>query len=147
MTTALIPEDSDKTPMSQSKQSTTEQSNEFKQYRRKSISEMRRVIIGEDLSGISISEPDKKLMQDFPNIFAEGYIARNPKNHKDLWYVAKDYFEDNLETLTEHHLSSPVELSGEQIDQLESLLDHGYRPNYVNHIIKKLTEIINEPKK
>lgn len=59
---------------------------EFKQYRRKSISEMRQVVLGEDLTGVSISEPDKKLMQDFPNLFAQGYIARNPKNHEDQWY-------------------------------------------------------------
>jgi len=72
---------------------------EFKQYRRKSISEMRPVVMGEDLTGVSISEPDKKLMQEHPNIFAQGYIARNPKNHEDLWYVAKDYFDDNLEPL------------------------------------------------
>jgi len=24
-------------------------------------------------------------------------IARNPKNHADQWYVARQYFEDNLE--------------------------------------------------
>jgi len=29
--------------------------------------------------------------------FEQGYIARNPKNHNDLWYVAKKYFDDNLE--------------------------------------------------
>jgi hypothetical protein len=70
---------------------------EFKKYRRKSVSEMRQVIFGEDLTGVSISEPDKKLMQENPNVFAQGYIARNPKNHEDLWYVAKEYFDDNLE--------------------------------------------------
>ena len=25
-------------------------------------------------------------------------IARNPRNHKDQWLVAKDYFEENFET-------------------------------------------------
>lgn len=70
---------------------------EFKKYKRKGLSEMRQVILGEDLTGVSISEPDKKLMQEFPNIFAQGYIARNPDNHEDLWYVAKDYFDKNLE--------------------------------------------------
>jgi len=72
---------------------------EFKQYRRKSISEMRQVVSGEDLTGVSISDPDKKLMQDNPSAFAQGYIARNPKNHEDQWYVAKAYFDDNLEPL------------------------------------------------
>jgi len=26
-----------------------------------------------------------------------GMIARNPENHKDQWYVARKYFEDNFE--------------------------------------------------
>lgn len=26
-----------------------------------------------------------------------GMVARNPKNHADQWYVARKYFEDNLE--------------------------------------------------
>lgn len=75
---------------------------EFKQYKRKGLSEMRQIVIGEDLTGVSISEPDKQLMKDFPNIFAQGYIARNPKNHADLWYVAKDYFDENLEPVDQY---------------------------------------------
>jgi hypothetical protein len=69
----------------------------FKQYRIKSISEMRQVVFGEDLTRVSISDTDKNLMREHPNVFAQGYIARNPKNHEDQWYVAKDYFDDNFE--------------------------------------------------
>jgi hypothetical protein len=65
---------------------------EFKQYKRKGFSEMRPYIDGEDVTSISISEVDKLL----PTLVG-GYIARNPKDHKDLWYVAKKYFDDNLE--------------------------------------------------
>lgn len=72
---------------------------EFKQYRRKSISEMRQIIGGESLIGVSISDVDKKLKDEFPNIFNQGYVARNPKNHEDQWYVAKAYFDDNLEEI------------------------------------------------
>lgn len=64
----------------------------FKQYRRKGLSEMRPYVKGEDMTGISLSEPDKAL----PTLEG-GYIARNPKNHADQWYVAKVYFEENLE--------------------------------------------------
>jgi len=64
----------------------------FKEYRRKGNSEMRPYIDGEDLTGISISDEDKKL-----NTLVGGMIARNPKNYNDEWYVAKKYFEDNLE--------------------------------------------------
>jgi hypothetical protein len=70
---------------------------EFKQYRRTNIAEIRRVLFSDDLMGVSISDPDKELKRDFPSVFAQGYIARNPKNHEDKWYIAKDYFDDNFE--------------------------------------------------
>lgn len=62
----------------------------WKQYRRKGLSEMRPYVKGEDLTGISVSNVDKP-EEDM------GMIARNPKNHADQWYVARKYFEDNLE--------------------------------------------------
>lgn len=62
---------------------------EWKWYKRKGLSEMRPYHLGEDLTGISVNK------EDFPEI--GGMIARNPKNHNDQWYVAKKYFEDNLE--------------------------------------------------
>lgn len=63
---------------------------EWKQYRRKGFSEMRPYVLNEDLAGVSVSKED-----DPPNDM--GMIARNPKNNKDQWYVAKKYFEENLE--------------------------------------------------
>ena len=63
---------------------------EWKKYRRTNFAEMRPYIRGEDLTSISISNVDK-LENDI------GMIARNPKNHKDQWYVARKYFEDNFE--------------------------------------------------
>jgi hypothetical protein len=69
---------------------------EFKQYRRKSISEMRPYVEGEILdSKVSISEADK--LNGSPRV--GDMIARNPKNHDDQWLVAKAYFEDNLESV------------------------------------------------
>lgn len=65
---------------------------EFKQYKRKGASEMRPYVLNEDMTGISIAEADKTL----PTLEG-GMIARNPKNHDDKWYVAKKYFDDNLE--------------------------------------------------
>jgi hypothetical protein len=62
---------------------------EFKKYTRKGFSEMRPYIPGEDLDNVSVADVD------IPEI--GGMIARNPKNHKDQWYVAKQYFEDFLE--------------------------------------------------
>lgn len=65
----------------------------WKWYRRKELSEMRPYVAGEDLSGISISDVDKKAGSP-----KEGdMIARNPSNHTDQWLVSKEYFEKNLE--------------------------------------------------
>ena len=61
-------------------------------YRRKGYSEMRPYIVGEDLTGISVSK------EDTPEL--GGMVARNPDNHADQWYVAKVYFEKNLERVT-----------------------------------------------
>lgn len=69
------------------------ENNQWKQYKRKGLSEMRPYVPGEDVSGISISAPDKEAGSP-----KEGdMIARNPKNYEDQWLVAKKYFEDNLE--------------------------------------------------
>ena len=67
--------------------------NNWQQYKRKGLSEMRPYIEGEDVSSISISAPDK----DAGSPKQGDMIARNPKNHADQWLVAKKYFEDNLE--------------------------------------------------
>lgn len=68
---------------------------EFKQYRRTGLSEMVkwREFTGE-MELVSISAADKLLTNEE---FMNGYIARNPKNHNDMWYVAKKYFDENLE--------------------------------------------------
>ncbi len=72
---------------------------EFKKYKRKSTSEMRPYVVGEilDYNEVSISEADLKAGS--PKV--GDMIARNPKNHKDQWLVAKDYFNDNLEQIKE----------------------------------------------
>lgn len=62
----------------------------FKKYRKTNIAEMRPYVKGEDLSKISVS------CTDTPHLDM-GMVARNPKNHKDQWYVARQYFDDNFE--------------------------------------------------
>jgi hypothetical protein len=70
----------------------------FKHYQRKGLSEMISVsefiANGGDMTKVSIADVDKKLLT---TDFQQGFIARNPKNHEDLWYVAKKYFDDNLQ--------------------------------------------------
>ena len=63
------------------------------QYKRKGLSEMRAYVPGEDVSHVSISAPDKE--SGSPK--RGDMIARNPKNKTDQWLVAQKYFEDNLE--------------------------------------------------
>lgn len=72
----------------------------FKEYRRKQVAELREVRALESLEtlkaeGISVSHED--VVAGSPK---EGdMIARNPKNHKDKWLVAKQYFNDNFELI------------------------------------------------
>lgn len=65
---------------------------DFKQYRRKQIAELR-PYIGETLYGVSISPEDQKAGS--PKL--GDMIARNPKNYKDQWLVSAAYFADNFE--------------------------------------------------
>jgi hypothetical protein len=66
---------------------------EFKKYKRKGLSEMRPYEVADGMSKeISFSPEELKL-----ETLIGGYIARNPKNHKDQWYVAEKYFKENLE--------------------------------------------------
>ena len=64
----------------------------FEKYRRKGFSEMRPYIKGEDLTGISVSDADDPESD-------MGMIARNPDNHNDQWYVAREWFEKNFESI------------------------------------------------
>ena len=59
----------------------------WKEYRKVATQEMRPYIPGEDMKDISVSP------EDTPE--KGGMIARNVKNHKDQWYVAKSFFQEN----------------------------------------------------
>lgn len=65
----------------------------WKQYRRKGLSEMRPYVVGENMNGISVSDADRN--NGSPKV--GDMIARNPKNHSDQWLVAQKYFVENLE--------------------------------------------------
>lgn len=62
----------------------------WRQFRRKGESTMRPYIPGEDLTGVSVSEADDPITD-------MGWIARNPNDHTDKWYVAAQWAEDNYE--------------------------------------------------
>ena len=66
----------------------SKQENEMiKNYRKKNVQPMRPYVLGEDMSGVSVSE------EDTPEV--GGMIAINPKNISDQWYVAKVFFQEN----------------------------------------------------
>lgn len=68
----------------------------FEKYRRKQIAELRPYVEGEILSDqVSISKADKEAGS--PKV--GDMIARNPKNHSDMWLVAEKYFNDNFEKI------------------------------------------------
>lgn len=65
----------------------------YKSYRRRQIAELRPYVEGENLIGVSVSEQDA--LAGSPK--SGDMIARNPKNHNDMWLVAAKYFADNFE--------------------------------------------------
>jgi len=65
----------------------------FKRYRRTEVAELADWHEGFDMSGVSISEEDRRAGS--PK--AGDKIARNPANHADRWLVAAAYFEANFE--------------------------------------------------
>ncbi len=66
---------------------------EFKQYRRKQIAELCAWKPGFDMTDVSVSVEDAKAGSPKQG----DMIARNPKNHADVWLVAASYFMDNFE--------------------------------------------------
>ena len=97
----------------------------FKQYRRKQIAELRPVTeeevrLGIKPEGVSISREDYS--NGSPKL--GDMIARNPKNHKDQWLVAKEYFEDNFEDINtrpeEDRLRKEVEFQERKINTRET---------------------------
>ena len=65
----------------------------FKPYRRRQIAEVRPYVPGENMLGVSVSEADK--LAGSPK--RGDMIAQNPKNYKDQWLVAAQYFVDNFD--------------------------------------------------
>lgn len=66
---------------------------EYRQYRRTNIAEMADWTPGFDMTGVSVSDADKR--DGSPK--AGDKIARNPDDHTDRWLVAAAYFAMNFE--------------------------------------------------
>jgi hypothetical protein len=61
---------------------------DYKKYRKTAIQEMRPYVLGEDLTGMSVSE------EDTPEV--GGMIVRGSDNGA-CWYVSKEFFNKNYE--------------------------------------------------
>lgn len=73
---------------------------EFKEYQNIQSKEIRPYVKGEDLTGISVTEgidPTKD----------KGYIARDPKNHEDQWYITKKFFKENFREVSDEEAVMP----------------------------------------
>lgn len=86
---------------------------EWQLYQRKGLSQMRPYVPGEDLSAVSVSATD-----DPPSDL--GMIARNPDNHADQWYVARAYFDKNLEPASSNDLASRLSSCQLELDHSEN---------------------------
>jgi hypothetical protein len=72
----------------------------YKQYRRTGVSELRNIEPHETAesliaSGVSISEADIRGGSPIKG----DMVARNSKNHNDMWLVAEQYIAENLEQI------------------------------------------------
>lgn len=63
----------------------------WNKYRKVGITEMRSYVLGEDMTGISVSPADLLLES-----LEGGFIARNPLDENDQWYIALTYHKDNF---------------------------------------------------
>ncbi len=72
---------------------------EWTKYRRSNLAEMRPVDPKESLELVSVSAPDAELFNENREEFNRGFVARNPQNHADQWYVSRAYFEANFEAI------------------------------------------------
>lgn len=64
----------------------------WKTYRRKSLTQCRPHLVGEEMKDISVSKEDKEAVKH-----PGGMIGRNAYNPLDQWYIAKEYFIANYD--------------------------------------------------
>lgn len=69
----------------------------YTEHRLLGVAEMRPYLKGEDLEAQRVSVSPEDTPEE------GGMVARNPHNHEDKWYVAKEYFLQNFEPLLAQH--------------------------------------------
>src|SRR5579859_940997 len=105
---------------------------EFKQYRRRELAELRPYVDGERMTGISVSHVDQQNGSPKPG----DMIPRNPKNHMDKWLVAAHYFADNFEPLVEFNIVDETSVGDIEPTQEQREI--------VNRQMTSLMRVVNE---
>lgn len=104
----------------------------WKQYRKTALQEMRPYVPGEDMTGISVNPED--------TLEEGGKVARNSKNHKDQWYVGKEFCANNYAEAAEHPSAKQAdEASIESAIQAKGLESPRLRPAKINAAIRSAT--------
>jgi len=75
----------------------TKKTEEYKEFQKTGITEMRPYRLGESMDGITVSKDDYPAKD-------QGMIARDPKNHENRWYVNREFFEKNYEECVEDEI-------------------------------------------
>jgi NTP pyrophosphatase (non-canonical NTP hydrolase) len=128
----------------------------FKRYRRTAVAEMADWEPGFDMTGVSVSEPDRAAGSPKPG----DKIARNPANHADKWLVAADYFAANFvplelgtgperaEYLVRPAVAKFAELMEEQLAKNDHKGPRGWLPEfderqwYLNKLLEEYQELL-----
>ena len=74
---------------------------ELQKFVKKGVTLMRPYVNGEDMSSISVSKEDKKL-----KTLVGGWIAYNPNDESDQWYISEVFFNDNYTPLEKKDLAN-----------------------------------------
>lgn len=70
----------------------------FQYYTRQGGTWARPHVVGEDMTGVSVSEADKPLIT---NGTPGGYIGTNPEDPSDQWYINPTWFDKNYQLPTQ----------------------------------------------
>ena len=78
----------------------------FRKFRRTALAEMRDLSDAEtdpgalESAGVGVSDEGTVLYAEDPDLFAGGFVARDPDKHSDQWYVTPGYAERQFEEVT-----------------------------------------------
>ena len=109
---------------------------ELQKFVKKGVTLMRPYVNGEDMSSISVSKEDKKL-----KTLVGGWIAYNPNDESDQWYISEVFFNDNYTPLEKKDLANA---SVALVDLLKDFLVEIKESNKIPPVPRGLMHDIDE---